>query len=138
MAEEENSQKVSKYNTAFLINNRLHKLWLEVTTHLKLGRFASCDLALNDLWIELAGDLEEDKDYDNYKTKAKEIDSELLKYGTLRDNNGGEGFEDPLSQEIKNRNLQYKALIEKALFLKRLEKYLGKGTAWSEEEDDWD
>jgi len=138
--DEENSEsrQTSKYNTASLINARLHQSWLKFTLCIESGRFNQSDLILNSLWIELAGDLEDDE-YNSTKDKSDEINNRLFSYGLLRDGDNLKGFNSLEKQDVSNRTKQYKILIEKALFLKRLEKRLGKGTAWNDDQEDaWD
>lgn len=132
MPDEENSQKVSKFNTAALINSRLHNDWVDALNCLKTGKFNKCDLILNNIWIELAGDLE-DKTYEDEEKKLKKINDEL---GTLNDADSNSGFQEPSREDKQKRNKQYKKLVEKSLFLKRLEKLLGKGTSWIDDEED--
>lgn len=132
MPEEENSQKISKFNTAALINSRLHNDWVESLNCLKTGKFNRCDLILNNIWIELAGDLE-NKEYKEKEIELKNIDKEI---GTLSDNDANSGFQESSKEEKQKRVKQYKKLVEKSLFLKRIEKLLGKGTSWVDEEED--
>lgn len=129
---EEDSQKVSKFNTAALINSRLHNDWVESLNCLKTGKFNRCDLILNNIWIELAGDLE-NKEYKAKELELKAIDKDI---GTLSDNDTNSGFQESSKEEKQKRVKQYKKLVEKSLFLKRIEKLLGKGTSWIDEEED--
>ena len=74
----------------------------------------------------------------NAKEKFEELDKAVFENGDLIDNEESVsvGFQKPSSNLWKKRNDQYKALMAKDLFLRRLENHLGKGTAWDEEDED--
>lgn len=71
-----------------------------------------------------------------YKTRFEAFERELkplLPFSDL----GGVGFEEPKSEQVEKRDKQYKTLMEKQLFLARLENEIGKGTSWEEEDEDF-
>ena len=146
---QETSQKVSKYNSGVNIQIRLDKLWSDSHNHCRSGLFKRWNSDLDCIWLELAGDIKykdnlkddskketkKDIEYNKYKSEFDKFDESLLKFGQFEDNLI-DGFQQVSSSQLKNRSQQYKRLIEKALFLKRLEKYLGKGTKWDDEDED--
>lgn len=143
-----NQQQVSKYNSGVAIQIRLNGLWVDSHNHSRSGLFKKWNADLDCIWVELAGDvkykektnvskevIERDSEYNKYKKQFDDFDRKLLETGQFQDNQD-DSFE-PLTKEfISKRNQQYKILIEKSLFLKRLEKYLGKGSKWDDEDED--
>jgi hypothetical protein len=146
--EEAQENKISKYNSGIAQLYRLDGLWRDVNTHSRQGLYAKWNEDLDRIWCELSRDLPEDNKnlpenkktptFDEAKVKFKEFDTKLNEQGNFQDKEPA-GFIE-VSKEIKEkRNKQYEILMEKELFLRRLENKLGKGTAWSDEdEDNWD
>ena|SRR3989304_6224050 len=126
--------QLSKYNAGVAIQIRLDGLWKEVNSHSRAGLFSKWNADLDRIWSELARDIKEN-DYKAKKEEFDKFDEELAKIGKFEDN-AADQFEKPTKDQIDNRSKQYKRLMEKDLFLKRLENYLGKGTAWDDKEDD--
>jgi len=144
---EEEEIKLSKYNSGIAIIYRLDGLWKDVNLHSRSGEFSKWNADLDRIWCELARDLKEKKYEDKkdkegnikeegYKTKFDKIDSQVLKYGNFSDGKIN-SFNKLTEQDIVKREKQYKALMEKELFLRRLENSVGKGTAF-EDEDGYD
>lgn len=133
MAEQE-QKVVSDYNAAALINQRIQNSWTVIIKYRREGKFHLWNNELDSIWGELSGDLEEKKDYPEWEAKLKEYDGKLAKLGNIIDNFG---FNNPTEEAKTNRILQYYILQEKHLFVKRLEKYLGKGTKFREGSDDY-
>ena len=137
MAEEEEVQKVSKYNSGVAIIMRLDGLWKDCNNHSRLGKFYLWNLDLDRIWCELARDIL-DKEYKEYKERFDEFDTNLAKEGDFKDGDG-DGFDKINKAETDKRGKHYKILMEKELFLRRLENHVGKGTAWDDGEgDDFD
>lgn len=132
--EEENQVKLSKYNSGIAQIYRLDNLWKDVNNHSRSGHFIKWNNDLDRVWCELARDLKEDE-YIKKKKELDDIDNKLANSGKFNDN-ANESFEEPKANDITKRNLQYKLLMEKELFLRRLENLLGKGTAFDDEDDD--
>ena len=141
----EEQNKTSKYNSGIAQLYRLDGLWRDVNTHSRQGLFAKWNEDLDRIWCELARDLpevdktgEETEKLKSFKITKEDFDkfdTELSKLGDFQDKQPA-GFIE-ISREIKvNRNKQYKILMEKELFLRRLENKLGKGTAWDDEDED--
>ena len=146
--EVQDNQKVSKYNSGVNIQIRLDRLWIDCHNHSRAGLFTKWNSDLDCIWIELAGDVkykdkkndelrktEKDSEYNKFKKEFDEFDNQLIEIGEFMDNLS-DGFEKIKPEQIKIRAKQYKILMEKSLFLKRLEKYLGKGTRWDDDDDD--
>ncbi|HED06272.1 MAG TPA: hypothetical protein ENI61_06285 [Ignavibacteria bacterium] len=100
---------------------------------------------LDTIWLELARDLEIDKFNDSKKqdgSKIYGVKSEFNKFDIklieqLPFNDSFIGFKSPEKNIMIKRNKQYKILMDKQLFLARLENSLNKGTSWEEEDDDF-
>jgi len=145
---EEGQEKVSKYNSGVFIIQRLNDLWNMANENAINNKFNKWNKNLDRIWLEIARDLpdSEFEDQQNkkgetikgYRTKFQEIEDKLDKTGALQDNFGSD-FEEPSTNEIKNRIKQYQVLMEKDLFLRRLENKVGKGTKFDDtSEDDMD
>jgi len=135
--EEVEEQKVSKFSSGVNILIRLDSLWKDVNNHSRLGLYSRWNADLDRIWCELARDLKE-TDYNNRKIEFDKFEKDIGQTGKFEDN-ATDGFKPLIPEQIKKRNEQYKLLMEKELFLRRLENYLGKGTTWSDEdEDDFD
>lgn len=143
--EEEQEIKISKYNSGIAIQIRLDALWKDANNHSRLGLFSKWNNDLDTIWRELARDIK-DKDFLDskdltgqiilgYKTRFKEVDEAVFLDGGFEDN-ANNGFEPITKEQLAKRDKQYKALSEKELFLKRLENFLGKGTAFEDEDED--
>jgi len=134
--EDEVEQQVSKYSSGVNIIIRLDALWKDVNNHARTGKFSLWNLDLDRIWCELARDLKE-----NYEDKKKTFDifdTKMVTIGNFTDKEP-EGFKDVSPEDIKKRSQHYKILMEKELFLRRLENELGKGTTFDDgDEDDFD
>jgi len=147
----EEEQKISKYNYGINIIMRLDSLWRETHLAVKLNKYFLWNTLLDRIWCELARDIKTD-DYEDkidkeenvikqgFKSKFDDINKKIASLGRLLDDMEGLGlgFQEIPKSVIDNRTKQYKALVEKDLFLRRLENHVGKGTAWEEAQDDWD
>lgn len=133
--EEQLSDKISKINSAGLINLRLHNLWNDVNKHARQGQFSSWNSDLDRLWCELAGDVKENNDvHKNFK----KIQEELKKISPLINWKDNRGFKEFSDEEKKQQSIQYDKLMEKEVFLRKLQNKQGKGTAYVDPEDDWE
>jgi hypothetical protein len=144
---ENEDSKVSKFSSGLNIIGRLDNLWRNCQEYKRKGRYSDWNDELDTIWLELARDIKQDeyKDKTNerkevieegYKSRFSKFDEEMRKKLPFNDNSNG--FNKPSEDSIKKRNEQYQILMEKQLFLARLENEVGKGTSWGEEEDDWD
>jgi len=134
----------SKYSSGINIVRRLDELWRNCHKFKRDGKYAKWNEELDTIWLELARDLfekkksivEESKEFKEAKEKFESFELKLKKTLPFLDN--GTGFKKPNLEDLKKRDEQYKILMEKQLFLARLENYIGKGTTEKEREDDWD
>jgi hypothetical protein len=131
MGEGDPISKTSKINAAALINLILADLWRDSYRHSRTGEFSKWNADLNCLWIELGGDVEDNGD----EVKQFEIiESELAQIGSLVKKKA-DGFKEADNDELIKAAKQYRLLMKKALFLKRLQNKQGKGTAYKDESD---
>jgi len=145
-SQEEIEKKTSKYSSGINIIMRLDELWKNCAKFKRNGQYSKWNDELDTIWLELARDLDGDEFHDQendeegaivgYKTKFKEFDKKLKKFLPFQDY--FRGFKKPTKEDLENRENQYEILMEKQLFLARLENHIGKGTSWGEKEDDWD
>ena len=152
----EEEKKVSKFSSGLNILMRLDLLWKNCYKYKSEGRYYKWWEELDSVWLELARDLKPNEYWDSNEKGEIVKDSkenEVLKKGYKSQLDGFEkrmkellpfedwgniGFKVPSVNMKERRNKQYKLLMEKQLFLARLENELGKGTSWGESEDDWD
>lgn len=136
---EEEQLKVSKYSSGVNILLRIDELWKQSHRYRILSQYKKWNVILDSIWTELARDLDE-KEYEDKKKIFDMFDRDLIEYGSIIDDLENElGFK-PITKDIlEKRNKQYEKLMEKQLFLTRLENKLGKGTTWKDsDEDDWE
>lgn len=131
---EENEQKTSRFSSGLNIIMRLDELWKDTHKHSRAGEYQSWNSDLDRMWLELARDLSE-KDYPKYEESFNNFDKELEEIGDFKDKEDS-GFKKISKEDIKKRNSHYKKLMEKQLFISRLENYLGKGTTYNNDDED--
>ena len=133
----ENSDSLtSKYNSAALINLTIAELWKDSYRHSRAGEFSKWNADLNCIWVELGGDLKEDNEKDNdYIKQFDKVEDELAALGSLTKKKTG--FNVTTQKETLTYAAQYKVLMKKALFLKRLQNKQGKGTAYEDDMDSY-
>jgi len=131
--QEETEQKISKYNSGVAIQIRLDSLWKDANNHSRAGFFAKWNNDLDTIWRELARDIPK-KDWEAKKAEFEKFETSLKNIGSFKDSQP-EGFKSPDDDFWKNRDKHYKILMDKELFLKRLENEYGKGTAFDDGED---
>ena len=121
----ETLSKSAKFNGAISQIYRLDNLWKDTHIHSRVGKLEEWNWDLDRVWLELAGDLdEESKDNEKFIEINKKIGDlkQSLKLGkTLK-----ESF----------FSSYYNLLNEKELFLRRLQNKLGKGTEYEDEDED--
>jgi len=129
---DEEEAKMSRMNSAGLINSTLERLWMDCYTAMSLGKYSLWNTKLDAIWAILGGDCTEGDDSDK---KIQELNLKIYENGSLK-GNVGVGFTKSVNP---NNPLQYQYLLKKALFLRRLQNSQGKGTAYaSDDEDDFD
>jgi len=131
--EETSFSKVSKINAAALINLIMADLWKDAYRHSRNAELSKWNADLNCIWIELAGDVDADSDEEK---KFVEIDKSLAALGSLQQKKTS-GFKELPREELMRMTRQYKLLMVKSLFLKRLQNKQGKGTAYYDDADDY-
>ena len=125
--------KVSKYSAAWLINSNLENLWVEIFKQVKNGNYNSWNKVLDCIWLILARDVETNSEEEK---KYMDIEMEIGKTGSLVHTKTG--FDITGVPDMKILSLQYRLLMQKALFLGRLQNKQGKGTSYKEDEDYWE
>lgn len=133
MVEGEEKQ-VSKYNSGINIIMRLDSLWREVNSFASSGKYSKWNSSLDRVWCELSRDLKENE-FEGKETEYEAFDTKIDEIGDFGDS-VGDTFNEIPPEAIKNRNKMYRLLMKKEIFLRRLENYLGKGTAWDDDDDD--
>ena len=142
MEDEGSNSKTSKFSSGLNIITRIDTLWKKCQELKRNGRFSDWNDELDTIWLELARDIDpkdykddKDKKTEGYKTQFDFFDKKLIKFLPFIDSSTG--FKAPDNSMMKNRNEQYKILMEKQLFLARLENELDKGTTYEREDDDF-
>lgn len=132
--EEKQNIKVSKINSAMLINITLNELWKDSFRHMRQGQYLKWNNDLDCIWTLLSGDVNSDDDNEQEFFK---IEGELSKNGGVGNAQRFYGFQDLSKEDIEKFNKHKIILMKKARFLKQLENKQGKGTAYDEGEDDY-
>lgn len=126
---------ISKYNSGALINLRLNELWQDAHKHKRKGQYSSWNGDLDAVWCELAGDVKEGLEKDKLFSK---INLELAKLSPIINWDSHHGFNEINNVNVEKRRNQYNQLIKKEVFLRRLQNVQGKGTAYDDDDDDWE
>ena len=125
--------KISKINSAGIINITIENLWRECYSSMVKGNLVSWNRNLDAIWLILGGDSKDGTD----DVKFNSIDLELHKTGSL--SHKKVGFITIGEKESEVIALQYLILRKKSLFLRRLQNIQGKGTAYQNSDmDDFD
>ncbi len=148
MEVDEEITKLSKINSAALINIRINNIWLEVNKAAVSGKYSKWNLYLDRVWCELGGDVkekEEDKqkkDKEDGKVKKKnemeqfnDINKVVLE--KLKNLPTIKGFKQFSSGDKSTMSEIYNVLLKKEFFLRRLQNKQGKGTAYEESWDEY-
>ncbi len=125
---EEEEDKVSRINSAGLINATLEKLWLDSYNAMASGSYILWNTKLDSIWAILGGDCEEG---DTNDKKMAKISLAVYENGSLKGKSGS-GFN---KKDSSSNPMQYLSLMKKALFLRRLQNSQGKGTAYTSADD---
>ena len=129
---QEKDSTMSKINAAGLINSTLENLWKDCYDAMAKGDYVLWNTKLDSIWAVLGGDEPENGDKEK---KYNEINLKIYSNGSLK-SKIGTGFD---KQVNPNNSIQYLWLLRKSLFLRRLQNKQGKGTAYTQgDEDDFE
>lgn len=132
------SEITSKFNSGMLINFRLNNLWIKTHTFATKGAYSDWSAVLDRIWCELSADVADDKEGETTNKKFYDIDEELSKIGVTNWGKIG-GFEGKDAKAKLIMTKQYRLLMKKEIFLRKLQNKQGKGTAYYDEtENDWE
>ncbi len=134
---DEEELKISDFNSAMFINQRLHNLWLDANNNKRKGAFSNWNGDLDAVWCELAGDVDPGTEagrkteevFAELNRKIGEV-SPLINWGFTA---GSFNTVDPEHRHKKAK--QYQALMNKEIFLRRLMNSQGKGTKYRDSID---
>lgn len=124
---------ISKLNSGGLINIRLDFLWRETQKHSRVGKYSDWNADLDCVWRELAGDI---KPGSNDEKEYEKIERQLSQVG-VNNWTAHSGFKTIKETQGMKMTSQYRTLIKKEVFLRRLQNKQGKGTAYSQDDDDY-
>lgn len=126
--------KISKYNAAIAQLIRMDSIFQDCHKHSRARDYDAWNEDLDSIWRELAGDIEEDSD--DFKRMA-DINARLRGMFPLTRPNF-KGFNNPTMQDLIKAREQKAILAMKEVFLRRLQNKLGKGTAYDEDDSDFE
>ena len=129
IAYDNSDEKISRINSAGLINSILENLWRESYTAMANGDYLKWNSKLDSIWTILGGDCDNGGEED---IKINKINLGVYEIGSLK-SKAGNGFSE---KNNPNNSLQYQLLLRKSLFLRRLQNKQGKGTAYQNDDDD--
>jgi hypothetical protein len=124
-------EKVSRINSAGIINITLENLWRDGYSAIARGDLITWNRKLDSIWLILGGDVKPDSEEEREFMK---IELMIFTTGSLGDIKAG--FQIKSDEKKENRALQYLLLRKKSLFLRRLQNAQGKGTAYASDDDD--
>jgi len=127
-------EKLSKINSAALINLRINNLLIDANNHSRKGEYSSWNADLDCVWRELGGNVKENSE--EFK-KIGEINIKLGKVSPISNWKGEEGFTKISKDDLEKQNKQYQLLTQKELFLRGLQDKKGMGRAYQESWDDY-
>ena len=125
--------KLSKINSAGIINSTLGNLWNDFFRHFRDGRYLSANNDLDCIWTIHGGEkkVEGSEEERSYFLNEKD----LSKSGNLQNSISIRGFGEVSDKEL-NKLIEHKGLLlKKALILRRLQNKQGKGTAYTDEDE---
>ena len=129
----------SKFNSGMLINIRLNNLWILTHNTARKGLYSEWSAILDRIWCELSADVLDDKKGKETDKNFADIEKELSKFGVTNWGRINEGFEEKDAKAKLLMTQQYRQLMVKEIFLRRLQNQQGKGTAYYDEsENDWE
>lgn len=126
--------KISKINSAAIVNISLNNLWIDSFRHLRSGEYLKWNNDLDCIWTILGGE-PTIKDSDDEKEFLR-IEEEISKSGNLSNSANFKGFSVPDDDYLQKLSSQKAALMKKAMFLRRLQNSQGKGTAYDSGDDE--
>lgn len=134
---EVDSIKLSKINSAVIVNINLNNLFVDFTRHYRTGKYLSANSDLDCIWIILGGDIgiKKDKTDDKTEDSYNVIEKELSESGTLQDSVQVKGFDPIDDKQLDKLKGQKVVLLKKAMFLRKLQNKQGKGTAYQDEKE---
>ncbi len=134
--------KLSKINSAALINLRINDIWIEINKSAVSGNYFRWNSHLDRIWCELVGDITKTKKDDKGKEVLPKERKDFDKLNkdvsdNLKNLKTKQGFEKYDKDDKINMSKMYDSLMKKESFLRTLMNKQGKGTAYQEEAD-WD
>lgn len=131
--EEEHSGRLSRFNSAGIVNATLNNLWVDFFRHMRYGEFLNANNDLDCIWTILGGEKNVKGKQD--ETDYTKIQKNLHNVSPIFNSIPSSGFKsNPIFLSILKK--QKEVLMEKSLFLRRLQNRQGKGTAYDEEGED--
>lgn len=134
-ADKSETQQVSKYNSAIAKLIIVNNLWNRVHTASLAGNYRFWNLILDKIFTELCSDLQEGSD------REKKVKEQFIEFAKKLSETGAMythsvvGFSNQDKEGAQRASKQYLILIDKEIWLKRIQNMLGKGTVWQDDED---
>ena len=122
--------KKSQFNSGLAILYRLDNLWKDAHRHARDVEYGKWNEDLDRIWLELS----EDASDDDYK-RIKDDNNKLLGLGVYGINRLIQIENPALFHKV--RNMQKKILLEKEMFLRKLQNKQGKGGAYEDSIEDY-
>ena len=129
----------SRFNSGMLINLRLNNLWVLTHNYARKGMYSDWSAVLDRIWCELAGDIADDTKGKEIMKNFEDLENELSKVGITNWGRVNQGFEEKSADVKLLMTKQYRLIMKKEIFLRKLQNKQGKGTAYYDEtENDWE
>lgn len=114
-SEIQQDQKISKFNSTLAILFRIDRLWQDAHRHSRSGQLIQWNWDLDRVWCELASDVKEDDE-----TKFEKLNKDIAEIN-----------------KSKEKEKLYQKLLEKEIFIRKLQNKQGKGIAYEETFDEY-
>jgi len=110
-----NTEKLAKFNSMTAILFRLDLLWKDAHAHSRSGQLMKWNWDLDKVWCELSADAKEE-----HETKFKDLNTEIFKINS-----------------VTERAKLYEKLLEKEIFLRKLQNKQGMGVKYEQSIDEY-
>jgi len=129
----------SRFNSGMLINLRLNNLWILTHNVARKGLYSDWSALLDRIWCELSGDVSDNEVGKETNKDFNLIEEDLSKVGVTNWGRINQGFQEKDDKTKLLMTKQYRLLMKKEIFLRKLQNKQGKGTAYYDEsENDWE
>ena len=130
-----------KLNSGEQVLLRMNDIWRKTHESIILNQYYNWDVLLDRAWCELVT-LMDESEFDKYFSDYEELCNKISKLGTIEDDfeKKTSGFSDISKEDSELRNKQYKQIMEKEIFLRKIQAKVEKkvDVAKDVKREEWD